>query len=427
MSTLVVQLPPRARAEAPDGATARDTEAALTGLVWWRLGDDEARPVAQGVGVPTPVRRGEAAVVLLDAADASWHRVTLPRVPRSRLPQALAGLLEDSLLQDAPGVHFAVEKGAAAGSAGWVAAVDRAWLERQLESLARIGLEVSRVAPLAWPLAEGTHGHFDTPPGAGTDVGRVTLCDPDGVSCLPLAGTDTASTLRALTVSRGPQAPAWTATAAAVALAERLTGGTVAVRTSEDSARRALESPWDLLQFELAPRQAASRRLARAWQSLWSAAWRPVRLGIVALALTQLAGLGIAAWQLQRQLEERRAQQLALLRETFPQVRAVLDAPLQMQREVALLRDAAGRGDAAGFERALQTAAAGWPAGQAPAGRIEFERGRLTLTVPGWSEAQRSAFAQALRGSGWSARATGERVMLVAEPTGAAGGGDGAR
>ena len=57
----------------------------------------------------------------------------------------------------------------------------------------------------------------------------------------------------------------------------------------------------------------------------------------------------------------------------------MLDAPLQMQREVRPLRAAAGKPDDSDLEPMLQAAAAVWPAELAPVESIRFEPGRLTL------------------------------------------------
>lgn len=405
---------------------------------WWRL-DDAGRALAQGESALQDLPRADDVTLLLDPADLSWHRVSLPRIARSRWPQALAGLLEDRLLDDPSRLHIAVDLRAGPAGDAWAAAVDRAWLQQHLQALQRAGLHASRAAPLAWPTDEGLEGHFDIAPGEAVQALRLTLCSPEGVTCLPLAGSAAAACVREMlqggawpaSAEAGTQGPAspdiaraglgrsaeprWTALPVAAQAAERFTGQSVVVVSLPSRVAQALASPWNLLQFDLAPRRAAMRGLAQAWSRLRSPAWQPVRWGLAALAGVQLIGVGTSAWQAARQVEQRHAEQAQLLRQTFPEVKAVLDAPAQMQRMVEPLRRAAGQADPAGFERAIESAAAAWPAGAPPASRIDFDRGRLQLATPGWSEAQQQAFARALGGSGWAAQAQAGAVVLQAQ------------
>jgi general secretion pathway protein L len=101
-----------------------------------------------------------------------------------------------------------------------------------------------------------------------------------------------------------------------------------------------------------------------------------------------------------------------LLRSTHPQVRAVLDAPAQMQRETDTLRSAAGKVGEADLEAALGAVAAAWPEGQAPAATVKFDNGRLSFAAGGWPEAQMSQFRSQLSGGGWEL-ASSNGVMTV--------------
>jgi general secretion pathway protein L len=143
-----------------------------------------------------------------------------------------------------------------------------------------------------------------------------------------------------------------------------------------------------------------------------SSEWRPVRWGIAAMLLLQLAGLNLWAAHLRGQLSERRLAMTAVLHEAFPQVRAVLDAPLQMERELQTLRTLAGKAGAADLEPALQAAAAAWPADRPPVDSLAFEPGRLTLAASGWSDAQVEQFRQQLLPAGWTVELTQGRLTL---------------
>jgi general secretion pathway protein L len=143
-------------------------------------------------------------------------------------------------------------------------------------------------------------------------------------------------------------------------------------------------------------------RCARS-RTVASPAWRPARIGLATLLALQIVGLNAWAWHQRQAIAERRMAQEDLLRSTFPNVRAVLDAPLQMRRETEVLRAAAGRAGSSDLEALLGAAASAWPQGQGPVQTLRFEPGRLTCH-PGWSEQQwpvpRAVAPRWLAGSG---------------------------
>jgi general secretion pathway protein L len=115
--------------------------------------------------------------------------------------------------------------------------------------------------------------------------------------------------------------------------------------------------------------------------------------------------------------------QVSLLQSTHPQIRVVLDAPLQMQRELDRLRQAAGQPGEADLEAALAAAAAAWPAGQAPPQALRYERGRLTLSAAGMDGTQVSSMNERLQPLGWSVAAAGGALSLTRRNVSAGRGG----
>ena len=113
--------------------------------------------------------------------------------------------------------------------------------------------------------------------------------------------------------------------------------------------------------------------------------------------------------------------QQALLKSADPQVRAVLDAPLQMQRETATLRARAGQAGEADLEAALAAAAQAWPQGVPPAQSLRFEPGRLVLAVGAWTDAQQRDFRERLRPMGWAVDGAAGRLTLTRAPVSRAG------
>src|SRR5664280_3498585 len=161
MSTLVIQLPEHQRLRAralnePLAELERRREYVYV------TSEDGIEHEAQGEAAAALLPRRCEGIAVIRETDVSWHRITLPKAPASRLRAALAGVLEEALLDDAESVHLAIAPLAVAGQPTWVAAIDRAWLQGELEALQASGVFVDRVVPMAWP-DDPPVGHFHMP------------------------------------------------------------------------------------------------------------------------------------------------------------------------------------------------------------------------------------------------------------------------
>lgn len=405
MTTLVVALPSRPRLHAGHGdaaaAPVRPTDFAFA------FSSDGLSIDRQGRAAPALLPRADHVVAVLPAADVSWHRITCPRTGGKKLRAALAGVLEEALLDDADRLHFAVAPGTKGGDAGWVTVTDRDALGLGLALIESGGLRVDRVVPAIWP-DEPASAHIDT---AGDDIDatsiRLTWSDAQGVRVLPLQG----NLARSLLPQPLPEDLRVTASPAAATAAERWLGRPVLVQTDAERALHAARSLWNLRQFELAPRHRGVSALREAQRRFFGIDWRPVRWGLGALVAVQLVGINVAAWQQRSSLAAKRAEMSQLLTAAHPQVRAVFDPAAQMQRETDLLRTAAGRSGEADLEAALRAAASGWPP-DSPVQTLNFEGGRLSLAAPDWDEAQIAAFRDALAPTGWQVEAADGRLTL---------------
>ncbi len=150
------------------------------------------------------------------------------------------------------------------------------------------------------------------------------------------------------------------------------------------------------------------------WRSLLGPAWRPARIGLAALLLVQLVGLNLWAAQLRAQVRDKRAEMVAVLQTSFPQVTGILDAPLQMRREVQTLRAQAGIAGPADLEPLMDAAAAAWPVGKPPADTLRFEPGLLSVPAADWRPDEIERFNSMLRASGYSAVLADGRLRLSA-------------
>jgi general secretion pathway protein L len=408
MSVLVILVPPRARLAAR--AASGDAGARTAGEFAHVLAGDGGAPASLQRAAPALLPRADRVVAVLADTDVSWHHIDVPKAPAGRLRAALAGAMEEALLDDEASLHFALGPLAVPGQRGWVAVMNRPWLTDTLAELARHGVVPDRVVPASQPTDE-LHGHFavDEDDAGDEVVPSLVLGGPDGVVCLRLQG----QLARALLPPPDAAPARWTASPAAAGAAERWLGSPVAVLTDADRALQAAAGELDLRQFDLAPRHRGLTALRETARSLLRPEWRPVRWGIAVLLAVQLAGLNAWAWQQQRALQQRQQSMLDLLKRSHPQVRAVLDAPVQMQRETEQLRARAGRPGDGDLEVLLAAAAAAWPEDQPPVDSLRFESGRLTLSASGWDDGLLQAFQQRLQPAGFAAELADGRVTLT--------------
>ena len=410
MSLLVLQLPPRGRLGSR--AAVIDAEPGLRVPTEWSfVFSADGRAVTQaGQAAVAQLPRATQCVLVLAEADVSWHRVDIPRAPAARLRAALAGVMEEALLDDDTALHFALGPDAAPGRSGWVAVTDARRLGAALAALEAAGLTVERVVPGAAPVAAGAagRGHFFSARAGEGAPPWLSLARSDGLLCLRLSG----ALARTLLPGEAAAELRWSATPAAAQAAEAWLGGPVPLMGEAERALEAAQGHINLRQFELASRHRGTRALREGVRRLFSAEWRAVRLGLVALLVLQLVGLNAFAWQQRQHIAAKRQAMNELLKLAHPGVRVVLDAPVQMQRETDRLRAAAGRVGAADLEALLSAAAAAWPDGATPTPTLRFETGKLTLAVPDWAEAQVQQFSERLRGAGYVAEFAEGRAVL---------------
>ncbi|MFM2068146.1 MAG: hypothetical protein RLZZ584_3055 [Pseudomonadota bacterium] len=447
MLALLLPARPRQHPRQPgvDAADVAALAAASVAEVYFVESPDGIGVGESGRTAPALLRQRAGSVVALLPEEAlAWQLIRVPRAPAARLHTALHGLVEEQLLDDGEQCHFALAPGARGGSTAWLAVTDRAWLAAQLQALQAAGLQVDRVAPLMPPpeplagepaldaiddtgaRALPVHLHVQTgaeladadlPTGGGSSEDElvVSVASADGVACWPASG----SLARRLLPDPVPDTCRITATPAAAAAAEVWLAGPrghaeprIQMQSKAERVVEAAGSAWNLRQFDLATPNRGGTALRSAWQAWWTPAWRPARIGLVSLVLLQIIGLNAWAWQQRSALGERRAAMVQLLRSSHPQVRAVLDAPLQMQRETDTLRAASGRAGDSDLEVLMQAVASAWPA-NVPTNSLVFEGGRLTLTSPDLRQAAADTLAAQLRPAGWQVDAAEGSVVIT--------------
>lgn len=359
--------------------------------------------------LPQPQGAGAEVVAVVPVQALAWHRVELPKgiAPGTpRLRAALEGLLEEQLLDDTESVHLALQPGARGGDTAWVAVCDRAWLRAALQALETGGRPVTRIVPEFAPEGSLALAAIGEP-----DEGRIVAAAEDGLLALPLS-----SAALPLLPTVPDDAPRF-AEPAVAALAEQLLPQKWTLQQAPQRWLQSARSRWDLAQFEFASstRARALKKIATGWSALLRAPeWRPARWAAVLVLAVNLVGLNAWAWKERSSLAGKREAVQRTLRDTFPQVRTIVDAPVQMEREVALLRQQTGTASARDLDALLAALAAGLPEGRAPTA-LEYINGQLRAAGLALSDEEVRAVGTRLRGLGYTAQSEGPLLIVAAE------------
>jgi general secretion pathway protein L len=179
------------------------------------------------------------------------------------------------------------------------------------------------------------------------------------------------------------------------------------------------ESRWNLRQFDMAPRHRTAAWLRDVGREFRSPAWRVTRQGLIGLALVNLVGLNAWAWMLQDQVAAQRQKIVSVLQQAHPQVRAILDAPVQMRRENEALRATAGKNGDTDLETLLSVAASAWPE-QSAVQTLRYDGRQLQLDAPTLAPAQVDHLRDTLRSAGWQVESASSGQVTLRHGTGAA-------
>jgi general secretion pathway protein L len=327
----------------------------------------------QATASQLPPSSGEV-VAVLPWQVLSWHTVNLPPGVGQRSNTVLESLLEEQLLQDPQDMHLVLSpasgKALRQGGPVLVLACAKAWLRQALAPLQAAGVRVQRLVPeLQTSDAPALH--------LLNDNGQLQalLCQADTLWRLPPQAAAAAS------VAPIDHATVW-AEPSVAEHANRWSEQPAQLQTAQQRWLQAATSEWNLAQGEWAQnsRLRGQRWLQQAWRSLWHGPeWHSARRGLLGLVLVQLVGLNAWAWREQTALSQQQAALTHIFKDSFPKVTVVVDAPLQMQREVQALQQGAGLPQAADLDAMLQTLSAHWPDHTPPA-KLDYRLGELRLT-----------------------------------------------
>ena len=320
----------------------------------------------------------------------SWHTVNLPPGVGQRSQAVLQSLLEEQLLQDPQDMHLVLSplsgKALRQGGQVQVLACAKSWLRQSLAPLQAAGVRVQRLVPELQP-------RFTPALHLLNENGQLQalLCQADTVWRLPPQASAAASVANIANTS------VWSEPSVAEH-ANRWNEQPAQLQTAQQRWLQAASSDWNLAQGEWAQnsRLRGQRWLQESWRTLWhSPEWHSARRALLALVVVQLVGLNAWAWREQNAISQQQAALTQILKDSFPNVRVVVDAPLQMRRELQALQQGAGLPQSADLDAMLQAVSAHWPNNTPPA-KIDYRLGELRLTdVP-------STTLQALSQVPWS-------------------------
>ena len=376
MSTLVISLP----VDAVTAQTEFDFAITDDGLNLAQSGR------ARADSLPLLDKPGDVCIATAPLRAVSWHPVTLPAgvTPNSaRLRAVLSGLLEDKLLDDPALLHVALPPDAQPGKALWVAVCDRRWLAMAVQGLEAAHRPVARVVPEWGPPAAPSRLHVM---GTADDL-QGLVCGDRGVGIFPLS----ADLLAGLAPTDGISAEP-----ALVALASQVLQRSVTPLSQAERLVQVSTSAWDV-SHRLQMRNRADRGKLE-W--LRAPRWRLVRWAAAALIAGNLLGLNALAWVYQHQLAQKKEAMQQVLTRSFPAVTSVIDAPLQMAREVRLLEQARAAPSNVDLDVMLGALSRTLPAGQTLQG-VDYVSGQLRVSGLDLNPNEASALTAGLQAQGY--------------------------
>lgn len=370
----------------------------------WSMSKDGQTLSDHGVGPLSLLPADSDLWLVLPVLATSWHRVRTPKIAASRLKQALEGLLEDRLLTDPTLLHLSLQPAAAPGEPAWVCACDKTLLTHWLQLFEDARRPIGRIVPDQTPLATSEWVAFTT-----GEQAWWAHAGPRGVWSTPLQATAPVQMADASPLRAEPTC---------AAAAEQSAGRPVAPEPLARRLLRSTQTDWNLAQFDL-KRSAHTRRSQQLMQAFrqvaYAPAWAATRWGLLALATVVVLGVGMAGWTERQALATKRHALEATLKQSFPHVTMVLNAPLQMQQEVDRLQRAHGSPSPADLDIFLTHFSTSSPDGIGLSA-IQFNPTEVQVTLTGANEANLSTLREGLHRQGWQTRFTSPTLTATRAP-----------
>ena len=330
--------------------------------VSWQLFDRQSSLLREGTGQLTPtgnVPRTERTVIVLPARRVVYIETPLPPVSTVKRDALLRYAIEDKLTIDPATVH-AVVLGASASpmsSMHVVAAIDRTWFASALRWLREAGIEPNQAVSAAalipvasgeWGLVlEGAHGlarradgfaySFDIETSGTVNAGFSPEPPFALVLALKEARAQQISPAHLTVFSDQPSAASW------VNAWQRILDCPVRV-AARPTPRMVTMGVGNLLSGDFAP---------RATNKGWMTLLKPLAAVFSLMVVFQLVFTLVDAWRLDQRRRWLESEMTQVFKTAFPKAQAIVDPPLQMQRNLDAMKRERGLGDGDDVRSAL--------------------------------------------------------------------------
>lgn len=320
--------------------------------------------------------QGRGVHVAVPGADIVLCRVQWSGGGRQRLRQALPYQLEEQLIGDVETQHFAL--GQWEGDQLAVAVVSRARMDDWLSTLADAGLTPQTLVPdfltLGWENGQW-RVHFDGEGGClvrSASQGGFTA-DPENAEFLLRVALEQTSE-RPQQVCLSGQTPGWCeGFFAEMGIETQLLAGAMLQQWSAASAER---SDLSLLQGDYSRKERLGRLLRP---------WLPATAVLGVWLVLSLVNAGVDYWHLSDERDQLRQQINQVYLDTFPEAKRVVNARVQMEQQLAALRETKDvtTGAALALLDTLSEAVAAESGARLR--RVDYQNGSLnfTLNLPG--------------------------------------------
>lgn len=317
-----------------------DTFTAAT-RVRWQL----TRPHGETTGdcALADVPHEPGVIAVLPLTRIAFIDALLPPVSAQKRNELLAFAIEDKLTIDPATIHAVVLGPSLSGANRHVvAAVDKRWLADALEAIGSAGLRVTQAvaasalqtpAPGSWRASfDATDGMAVRPDGLAFVLDALDANDKGAPFALKLALNEA----RAAGASAVPHRIDVAASVAINAEAWRMA---LDVPVAEINASSVAASN------DIARANLLTGAFAHRDTTAWRAALRPALWLCAALIALQVLFVSLDAWRLQHERTRLEAAMKSTFQTAFPQATTIVDARLQMTRNLADLKRERGMGD----------------------------------------------------------------------------------
>ena len=328
----------------PEAGFAADNDVALKYALRATTGELQR----SGSAAPAELPRADQVEIIVPASLVLFTEVRLPPVRGQKLRQILPFAVEEKILSDPGQVQVATGLRDAQGMTR-VAILDRAWLDSVCDRLRQLGFRPERgyaetclpeLEPQAWTLIwDGHEGFVRTAQGAGLALDSM---GEDGAPFALRRAVEEARDKQRLPEKIILRATDGAARIPDLALWTTQLGVSVAPGQDWEWAPRFLNTAnaINLMQGDYAPSSSVRELLPQL---------RPILILAAIIIGAQVLATGADWWRLNREKKALSADMDKTFRTAFPDAKVVIDAPLQMQRNLADLRRASGQQQPADF------------------------------------------------------------------------------